>query len=503
MTVLSRFSPGLMSSERQVSQLKSMRAGLDDLTRQLATGRRAETHGGYGVGRSAVLDMRAELARAGAVRQVADRAGVRLGLVNETLSALGRLASDARAEALTQPVPASHATAATLASSARARLNEAFSQLNTAFDGQYLFSGRATDARTVPDPRAVLDGTGTADGLRTLIAERRAADLGSGLGRLSLAQSGASVSIAEENPPPPFGFKLRSLVSSLSGGTVSGPDGIPRAATLTLSPLLSAGQTVTLELSLPDGSSESITLVARQMGSPPGEGAFTIAADPAITAANLRAALASAIAGRASTALSAASSVVAAEDYFAGTAENPARRIAGPPFETATGFAASGSRPTALWYGGEDAGGDARGTQVVALERGVSVGIGARAIEAPIRRVLAGLGAQAAETADPNDPNALVRSKALAERAAGLLAQSGGQGVGNIVADFAMAEASLGRARERQEQRTAFLEGAISEIEHPSMEELSASILAMKTRLEASYEVTARIGQMSLANYLG
>ena len=46
------------------------------------------------------------------------------------------------------------------------------------------------------------------------------------------------------------------------------------------------------------------------------------------------------------------------------------------------------------------------------------------------------------------------------------------------------------------------LQGALGDIEQPSIEELSASILALQTRLQASYQVTASLSKLSLANYL-
>lgn len=505
MPILSRYTPGTLSADRQASRLQSMRTSLDDLNRQLATGRRSETLGGMARGRSSVLDMQAQLRQTNGFEAIAQRGGVRLSVMNAALGAITRTASDARTAAFTAPNPGSVAEAAASTLAARGRLNEVIDQLNSDLDGQYLFSGRASDRKPVVTSAAILNGDGAKAGLGTLIAERRAADLGDGMGRLGLASSGATLSISEENPPPPFGFKLKSLAIGMSGGTVSGPDGVPRQASLTLSPLLTAGNTVTLELTLPDGSSESITLVAREMPQAGPDGSsFTLAADIATTTANLKAALASALASRAQTSLAAASATVAAEDFFAGTAETPPRRIAGPPFATATGFAAPGSRETVIWYQGDaEPGADPRQSQRAPLDRGVSVGVGARADEAPIRKVLAGFAVMAAEQTSASEPLGLERRSALATRSAGLLAQTSGQGLQTIVTDLSIAEGAMSAARSRHVQRAAIFETAIADIQHPSMEELSASILSMQTRLEASYQVTANISRLSLSNYLG
>ncbi len=501
MTTLSRFTPGLYSAERQAGRLEDLRKSLDTLSRQLSTGRRAETLGEVGAARSTLIDMRAQLSRTTAYQSVNERGALRLSLMSGALDNLAKLGAAARRDALTATGPETIETVGVRTTGARANLAAALDQLNTDLDGQYLFAGRANDQVPVPDAGALLDGDGAAAGLRTLIAERRAADKGDGLGRLTLDQTGATVSLTEENPPT-FGFKLKSMVSSLSGGTVTGPDGVPRAVSLSLSSTLAVGQTITLSLSLPDGSSESITLVAREVGQP-GDAAsgFTIAGNLNDTAANLRASLAAALAAKADTALAAASSMVAAQDFFAATADTPARRIDGPPYDTATGFAASGSRPTMLWYQGDaDPALTARDSQRTTIDRGLTLGVGARANEAPLQAMLAGFAVLGAEQPTTGDSHAVERFRALSDRAA---SQWGPTALSGIVGDLSAASAAMASANERHQQRANLFETAIAGIEQPSLEELSASILSIQTRLEASYQVTASIGRLSLASYLG
>lgn len=504
MSGISRFTPGMYTAERQAGRLKDMRATLSDLTRQLATGRVSDTLGGLGASRSAVVDLRAQLARAAGHKEVNQRGALRLDLMSNALDNLRTIAGDARRDALSASGPDSARAIASAAEIARGRLMSALGELNADFDGQFLFSGRATDTQPVPAPQSLIDGTPGADGLRTLISERRAADRGDGTGRLALDQTGASVSITEDTPPT-FGFRLKSMVNTLNGGTIVGPNGVPQSVSLTLTAALSAGQTVTLALSLPDGSSESVTLVAREAGQPgAADSSFVIAGDLAGTAANLKAALATAIRTKADTALSAASSIVAAQDFFAATEDAPARRIDGPPFDVATGFVPSGARVTQGWYQGDaSAALSARQSQVVTIDRGVSIAAGARANEAPMQAVLAGLAALAAEQADAADPQAVARYRALSERAAGVMSQSAPDSLKGVISDVVAASSAMTAANQRHTQRTAVVEAAIADIEQPSLEDLSASILSLQTRMEASYQVTASIGRLSLASYLG
>ena len=101
--------------------------------------------------------------------------------------------------------------------------------------------------------------------------------------------------------------------------------------TVTVTVTVTDDDPLTLTFNLPDGSTEDLKLQATT-STTPGPNQFTIGATPAATAANLQAALTSAVGTLAHTALSAASAVTAANDFFT----NPPQRVSGPPFNTAT-----------------------------------------------------------------------------------------------------------------------------------------------------------------------
>src|SRR5207253_2775656 len=104
---------------------------------------------------------------------------------------------------------------------------------------------------------------------------------------------------------------LNAITSSLSGATVSGPTGSPPAVSVNLGATNpNNGDQVTYTFNLPDGTTEAIQLTA-STATPPPTGSFAIGVTPTATAANLKAALTTAIGTLASTSLVAASAMAA------------------------------------------------------------------------------------------------------------------------------------------------------------------------------------------------
>jgi hypothetical protein len=159
-----------------------------------------------------------------------------------------------------------------------------------------------------------------------------------------------SVSVAEDVAGSPFGLKLSSVSSTLTGGaTVTGPSGSPEAISISLGATNpSSGQQVNITFNLPDGTTDSVVLTASS-STPLPAGNFAIGATPAATAANLNAALNTAIGTLANTSLVAASAVEAGHDFFdpAGTATGSvANNQAAPPAPITGTTALSGAAGT-------------------------------------------------------------------------------------------------------------------------------------------------------------
>jgi flagellin-like hook-associated protein FlgL len=487
-----------------IQQLVNMRKQFDDLQRQLSTGQKSATYAGLGLDSGVTVSLNAQLSAISGYDDTIDMVTTRINLMDNALGSMSDLSSAVKAAMAQAPNGANGSGAALAQQTGQSSLDQLLALLNTQAGDRYLFSGRATDQPAVETLDHILNGDGARAGLKQLISERNQADLGtSGLGRLVIsAPTATSVSVAEDSASP-FGFKLASVSSSLTNATVTGPSGSPASLSVDLSggnP--NNGDALTLRFTLPDGSSENLTLTATT-ASPPGANQFTIGATPAATAANLQAALTSAVGKLAATSLTAASAVQASNEFFSADASNPPQRVNGPPFDTATAMTAGSAANTVIWYTGETGSDPARSTATARIDQSLVVSYGARANEDGIRTLVQNFATLAAMTVSPSDPNGSDLSTALNQRlTANLAAPAGTQTVADIETALAGAQISLSAARSRHQQTTATLSDFLQQIAGVSNEEVGAQILALQTRMQASMQTTAMLFQTSLVNYL-
>jgi hypothetical protein len=130
------------------------------------------------------------------------------------------------------------------------------------------------------------------------------------------------------------------------------------------------------------------------------------------------------------------------------------------------------------------------------------VSYGARANEDGFRTLVQNMATLAATTISSTDPNANDLSSALNQRLTTNLNASGGQTITNIATDLAGAQTSMTAATSRHQQTSATLNNYLQQIEGVSNESVSAQILALQTRMQASMQTTAMLFQTSLVNYL-
>jgi hypothetical protein len=376
--------------------------------------------------------------------------------------------------------------------------------LNSQAGDRYLFSGRAGDQPSVETLEHILDGDGLRAGFKQVLAERRLADLGDGLGRLDIPAPVGDVVTVSEEVSGPFGFKLASVTSTLANAVVAGPGGGPPPA-ITVDFTAgnpNAGETITVALTLPDGSSKSVMLTATAAPSP-GVNEFTIGATTGDTALNLRAALATAVGDLADLSLPPASASAAAEDFFNVDAANPPRRVAGPPFDTASALVAGTPANTVTWYTGEAGSDPARSTAVARADQGVTVAYGMRATEQGLRLSVQNIAIFAAVTFSASDPEASNKYREMASQvSSGLSAIPGRQKIRDIASDLAGAQVTMGASDERHVQTRSLVLGLLEHIEGAQVEEVGAQILALQTRLQASLQTTALLFETSLVNYI-
>jgi flagellin-like hook-associated protein FlgL len=302
---------------------------------------------------------------------------------------------------------------------------------------------------------------------------------------------------AAEATTSPFGAQLTGVSSSVAGVTVT-----PAQASIDLGATNPAdGDTVSFTFNLPDGSSETVQLTASSEVPTPA-GSFAIGATPAATAANLSAALTSSIGTLAKTSLVAASAIRATHDFFG----SPPQRVdVTPPATLATATAAVNGTATntVQWYTGDAGTGSARATSTVRVDPSVTVQYGIRANEDAIRSLMESVALLAAVTTSPTDPNAAGQISALNSRVAqNLTVTPGKQNIQDIQSDLANAQTVMQDATARQKLTQATLQNIVDQAENVSTDQVASQLLALQTDLQASYQTTSMLSQLSLVKFL-
>jgi flagellar hook-associated protein 3 FlgL len=472
---------------------------LNTLQVQLASGEKATTYSGMGTGEQFAIAARAQLANITGYQNTITNVGTTINAANAALQNLVDTANQVETAASSQTQTVNSNGQTTGQTSAVSQLSSMLSTLNTQAGNGYIFSGAATNTPAVASADQILNGNGAQAGLTQLINERQQADLGTtGLGRLTVSSpTSTSVSLAQDSSP--FGMKLGSVTSTLTGATVTGPTGSPAALSVDLGTTNpNPGDQLNITLNMPDGTTQSIQLTATTT-SPPPSGSFTIGATPAATAANLQTALTSSITTVANTSLVAASAMEASSNFF----DQPPLRVNGPPFDTASSLVNGTSANTVSWYTGGTTAGSARATQVAQIGPGQTVNYGIQANEQAIVLQLQAVAAYAAFTTSPSGANASAQVSALNQSVTQALAvQPGQQTIEDIQSDLANAQTTMAAATSQQTQSQTTLQDMVSQIETVSPDQVASQILALQTSLQASYQTTSMLSQLSLVKYL-
>ncbi len=492
--VASNISPLIQSALNINSQL-------DNLQRQLSSGEKADSYAGLGSQSGIAVALNAQLSALSGFNDTITNVGTTISLQQSVLQQIASIGSTAQAATVQSNFAIDSSGQTTVQKTAQAQLDQILSLLNSQGGNGYLFSGSGLNQPSVDTADHILNGNGSQAGLKQIIAERHQADLGAdGLGRLVIpAAAGTTVSVSEDVAGSPFGLKLAGVNSSLTGSTVTGPSGSPAAASVDLGATNpNDGETITYTFSLPDGSTQALTLTATTSATPKAN-QFAIGATPADTAINLQAALTAGVSQISSTSLSAASAMAASNDFF----DNPPQRVNGPPFDTATSQVAGSSANTVIWYTGEDGSGSARSTAVARIDPTLTVSYGTRANEQGIRWIVQNVAALAATSYLPSDPNASASYTALKQRVYSALAvPSGVQKIDDIEASLASAQTAMSAAHSQHQQTSTTLTNMLQSIEGVNTTEVGAQILALQTSLSASLSTTARLAQLNLLSYL-
>jgi flagellar hook-associated protein 3 FlgL len=298
---------------------------LTNLSTELATGEKSTTYAGMGTGEGFAIAARQQLSNISAFSDTQTNINTTIGAENTALQSLTSIATSVQGDASTTPQTLNSTGQTIGQANAQSQLVSLVGILNTQVGDRYIFSGSAISTPSVATADDILNGTSTQAGLKQLIAERAQADGTTGLGRLVISTptttgtapaTTTSFAVSEDSAGSPFGLKLSSVQSTLTGATVNGPSGSPASVSFSFGATNpNPGGQVTLNFNLPDGTTSSVTLTASSANPPP-TGTFSIGATPAATAANLNAALNTSIGTLANTSLVAASAVAAGNDFF-------------------------------------------------------------------------------------------------------------------------------------------------------------------------------------------
>jgi flagellar hook-associated protein 3 FlgL len=482
-----------------VAAINKMNDQLTQLSQALGSGQASQTYAGLGSQAGVALSLNSQLAATKAYSNTATTVGTTLTVAQSVLTALGTAETSTQQSINAQGSFTLNANGQTsIQASAITQLDNIFSLLNTQVGSNYLFSGSAPTQPSVASTNSILYGNGVQAGLTQVISERQQADLGTGdMGRLTVGGTGANVTLSQDGSP--FGFQLAGVNSSLTGATASGPTGSPPTISIALASNPNPGDTIQFALTLPDGSSQTISLQATN-NAPPASGQFTIGVDQNATAANLQTALGGAITTLAQAQLPAASSIAASNNFFS---SDPPMRVGGPPFNTATSLVAGTPSNTVFWYSGESGSTSARQTATAQVGPSTTIAYGMRANEQALTTLVANVAAFAATTFSASDPNAQSNYQALSQKVtANLDPQSGVQQISDIEGDLANAQTTVKSATDLNTQNQSTLQGMLQGIDGVDQNDIGEQLITLQNSLSASMSVTARLAQLSLVNFL-
>lgn len=473
-----------------IKTINNMQKQMENLQMQLATGKRYNSLAEIGSDRVHDLNIRSRLGRIEGYLANIQTVETRLSFYTNALQRLDEIEASARGLAVPGAYGTNGVNLATSKNQAITLLKEVIDTLNTDITGQYLFGGNASDRKPVASFDEIMYGP---QGFAPFVQQRHGEDL-TNMGRLDRTVAANVLTIAEDGDHN-FGFKLSGGSSSNAGVSVAlspvdplDPDG-PQQVDVTFDVQPAAGDEVTIQVTYPDDRTrvESITLKATTEVPPP-EGTFLIGADTSATATNFAAALNTTLTKLTDTKLTASSTYAAADQFFTKRGE--------------------AQHPDAMqWYNGQDVGaaGNPRQTVTTSIDESTKVSYGVQANEGGIVELMKGLAVFAVSTLTPIDStNAGIYDGLVGLQRARLSETNDSKpgSIEGITMELGLAANTLNTVKTRHTQYDAQLKTMLADIESAPVEEVAMQMLTLRTRLEASYQVTSMVSQLTLVNYL-
>lgn len=476
---------------------------LSDLNRQLATGERADTYGGLGSSRTQSISLRQDISQLEAFQSNIQRLDIRVDITGLSLERLEALRIEAR-DAINPNnfIDLGNGETFTQAT-ADALLTESFALLNAQSDGRYIFSGNQVETPPLEDLDIVLNGDGVRAGLRQVTDERLAADLGvSGLGRLDVTRVTDTVSITEDAATD-FGFDLSTVNSGLSNVTAAITGTEPASLDVQFTGQPQVGESLQVFLDLPDGTRTNFEVFVSNF--PTDDGGFVLGATPEETAENFQAAITSQLQFAANTDLNAVSRIEAAEGFFNTDGGQPPLRVDTPGSpETAIGLVAGTPADTVDYYLGQNDTDNPRAGITTRVDENITVQYGLRANEDALRAGITSLAAFAIAdfTGGSDEQNQAIHSAFASRTSQDLSVQTEAPSIQSVIQEVVGVQVLSGNADLRHAAAINTLDSIREDVEIADPTEVAVQLLSLQTQIEASFTASARIGELSLINFI-
>ncbi len=265
------------------------------------------------------------------------------------------------------------------------------------------------------------------------------------------------------------------------------------------------GDTIEVELELPDGSKSVVKLTATD-DPEAGAGTFLIGADAEESAENVKAAFDEAIGELATTKLRMMPDfdVKLGEAFFS---NDPALKI---PLDDGSGYETA-SDLLVDWYTGTDDDDNPRADKSVQIDDNVRVEYGARANESAFVDQLRNLAVFVAADFKAEDPDneahvAIAKSyySELAKMSEDALSFAGDRnsGIQSVAAEMSVVNTTVKRTVDRQQQASLTYHNTLTSLENVDKTEVGTEIAVLRTDLDASFQATSILLNLSITNFL-
>ena len=272
-----------------------------------------------------------------------------------------------------------------------------------------------------------------------------------GLGRLAINTVGDTVTLQEKIPvSAAHGFKIAAVSADTANINTTYTAADPSSVGVEFTATLTAGEKVSVTLTEPNGTTRTVELTA--------------------------------VTGKA----------VAGQFSIGTTADENAESFAKGLERALTETAAAAEGNPRLSVGAQ-------------VDDATRVNYGLEANESGMLRMIRAIGAMTVETYPDADADAKARFDAMARRQQSELSEGHNSERGSLevlTMELAVAQISLNNSADRHTNYKAQLDNLLSDIETISKEDVAMEILALQTRLQASYQATSMVSQLSLVNFL-